>query len=108
MSDQRDIIIIGAGAAGMNAAYVAAEPGLAVTVVDANPCPGGQYHRRGALEQRYRPSGCSDENRWARVEILSGQQVYAVNSMPDTGHVLVRMRGDEGIPTRSAYFALEH
>ncbi len=98
MSDQRDIIIIGAGAAGMNAAYVAAEPGLAVTVVDANPCPGGQYHRRGALEQRYRPSGCSDENRWARVEILSGQQVYAVNSMPDTGHVLVRMRGDERHP----------
>lgn len=98
MSDQRDIIIIGAGAAGMNAAYVAAEPGLAVTVVDANPRPGGQYHRRTALDHHYRPRGCSDENRWARVEILSGQQVYAVDAMPETENVLVRMRGDERHP----------
>jgi len=98
MSDQRDIIIIGAGAAGMNAAYAAAEPGLAITVIDANPRPGGQYHRRAELDQRYRPHGCSDENRWARVEMLSGQQVYAVDAMPDTGHVLVRMRGDERHP----------
>ena len=54
MSDQRDIIIIGAGAAGMNAAYVAAEPGLAVE--EAQQCAlhlepvGCRWLCSGALE----------------------------------------------------------
>ncbi|MFO0996316.1 MAG: NAD(P)/FAD-dependent oxidoreductase [Alphaproteobacteria bacterium] len=41
-----DLAIIGAGAAGLSAASVAAEHGLSVTVFDDNARTGGQYFRR--------------------------------------------------------------
>jgi len=40
-----DIVVIGAGPAGMAAAATAAEAGLAATVFDDNPAPGGQAYR---------------------------------------------------------------
>ncbi len=46
MSDApRDLVIVGAGAAGMAAAAVAGELGLSVTVFDEQPTPGGQIYR---------------------------------------------------------------
>ncbi len=41
----RDLVIVGAGAAGMAAAATAAEAGLSVTVLDEQPAPGGQIYR---------------------------------------------------------------
>jgi NADPH-dependent 2,4-dienoyl-CoA reductase/sulfur reductase-like enzyme len=43
-----DILVVGAGPAGMAAAMAAAENGLRVGVVDDSPSPGGQIWRRGA------------------------------------------------------------
>jgi NADPH-dependent 2,4-dienoyl-CoA reductase/sulfur reductase-like enzyme len=45
MNTHRDIIIIGAGPAGLSAAATAAEYGLDVLVVDEQPSPGGQIYR---------------------------------------------------------------
>ena len=39
-----DIVVVGAGPAGLSAAQAAAEKDLDVVVVDANSHPGGQYH----------------------------------------------------------------
>ena len=42
-----DLLIIGAGPAGMAAALAAAPSGMRITVVDDNPAPGGQIWRDG-------------------------------------------------------------
>ncbi len=40
-----DLVVVGAGPAGMSAASLAAEAGLSVLAVDENPAPGGQIYR---------------------------------------------------------------
>ena len=40
-----DLVVIGAGPAGMAAATEAAKAGLSVTVLDESPVPGGQIYR---------------------------------------------------------------
>ena len=47
-----DLAVVGAGAAGLTAAAVAAEHGARVAVIDDNALPGGQYFRRLPLEYR--------------------------------------------------------
>jgi NADPH-dependent 2,4-dienoyl-CoA reductase/sulfur reductase-like enzyme len=49
-----DVLVIGAGPAGVAAACAAAAAGLSVTVFDDNPAPGGQIWRGG---RRLAPSG---------------------------------------------------
>lgn len=61
----RDLVIVGAGPAGMAAALAVAEAGLSVTVVDEQARAGGQIFRRppadwGVRHGNYRPYG------WAR------------------------------------------
>ncbi len=41
------VVVVGAGPAGLAAAKVAARPGIAVTMLDDNPAPGGQVWRSG-------------------------------------------------------------
>jgi NADPH-dependent 2,4-dienoyl-CoA reductase/sulfur reductase-like enzyme len=45
MGGQRDVIVIGAGPAGLSAATRAADLGLDVLVLDEQPAPGGQLYR---------------------------------------------------------------
>jgi NADPH-dependent 2,4-dienoyl-CoA reductase/sulfur reductase-like enzyme len=47
MSARSDVLVIGAGPAGMSAALAAATHGASVVVVDDNPLPGGQIWRDG-------------------------------------------------------------
>jgi flavin-dependent dehydrogenase len=42
-----DILVIGAGPAGMSAAHVAANAGSTVGIIDDNALPGGQIWRQG-------------------------------------------------------------
>ncbi|TWE06731.1 NADPH-dependent 2,4-dienoyl-CoA reductase/sulfur reductase-like enzyme [Pseudomonas sp. AG1028] len=48
MSEQADVLIIGAGPAGLSAALAAANDGARVVLVDDNPLSGGQIWRDGA------------------------------------------------------------
>ena len=49
MNDRYDIVIIGAGFAGLVCARVAAERGLRVAVIEKKPAPGVQLHTTGIL-----------------------------------------------------------
>jgi len=44
------LTIVGAGPAGIMAAYSAAKAGVDVTIIDDNPLPGGQYYRQSPSE----------------------------------------------------------
>ncbi|MEV2206927.1 FAD-dependent oxidoreductase, partial [Streptomyces sp. NPDC047970] len=43
MSEAGDLVVVGAGPAGMAAAATALHGGLRVTLLDAGPAPGGQF-----------------------------------------------------------------
>ncbi len=45
MSDSADLVVIGAGPAGLAAATTASEHGLSVVLLDEQPAPGGQIYR---------------------------------------------------------------
>ncbi|WP_322069458.1 FAD-dependent oxidoreductase [Paraburkholderia bannensis] len=72
-----DILIIGAGPAGLRAAGVAAQAGAKVGIVDDNSLPGGQIWRQGP---QHRAKGRAQEaidamRRAANVTYLSGTRV---------------------------------
>lgn len=46
-----DLLIIGAGPAGMAAALAAAPSGARIAIIDDNPAPGGQIWRDGVQAQ---------------------------------------------------------
>jgi D-hydroxyproline dehydrogenase subunit alpha len=50
MSDRFDVLVVGAGPAGIAAAASAADAGKRVGLVDDNPAPGGQIWRSGATQ----------------------------------------------------------
>ena len=76
---QCDLLIIGAGPAGMAAALAAAPSGASIVLIDDNPAPGGQIWRDGpnaqvplaARRMREQLAGC------ANVRIHSGARVIA-------------------------------
>ncbi|KRB28592.1 pyridine nucleotide-disulfide oxidoreductase [Acidovorax sp. Root70] len=75
-----DILIIGAGPAGMAAALAAAPSGASITIVDDNPLPGGQIWRDGpqvvlpALAQQNRAA----LTRHTNVRLLTGTRVVGL------------------------------
>ncbi|HWC99934.1 MAG TPA: FAD/NAD(P)-binding oxidoreductase [Candidatus Sulfopaludibacter sp.] len=80
MADRFDVVVVGAGPAGLAAACRAAESGASVALIDDNPVAGGQIWRGGAgpaapwirkIEQH-------------RVEWIAGARVFAV---PETGRM---------------------
>src|SRR5271170_8142628 len=67
-----ELLIIGAGPAGMAAALRASQNGLQATVVDDNPTVGGQIWR-GRIEQKWKPPKA--------VEILANSKAIAVDPL---------------------------
>ncbi|MGB7174742.1 MAG: FAD/NAD(P)-binding oxidoreductase [Candidatus Acidiferrales bacterium] len=72
-----DVLVVGAGPAGMAAACCASESSLRVGIVDNNPQPGGQIWR-GASQHSAIPEAADWYKRLAasRVEVLSSTEVY--------------------------------
>ncbi len=72
MGDARDLLVVGAGPAGMAAAWRAAQNGLRVSVVDDNPAAGGQIWRGGPSEAQV----WFERIRSVDVEVLNGARVF--------------------------------
>src|SRR6185295_1674164 len=79
MGDGRDLLVVGAGPAGMAAAWRAAESGLRVSVVDDNPAAGGQIWRGGPPEAQVW------FERIRSVELINGARVF---QQPEPGMLL--------------------
>lgn len=74
MSDSYDVLVVGAGPAGLAAASAAASHGVRVALLDAQPRPGGQVWRHdvgGAAPRRARRAMTA----LGKVTCLSGHQV---------------------------------
>ncbi|HLM23762.1 MAG TPA: FAD/NAD(P)-binding oxidoreductase [Pyrinomonadaceae bacterium] len=78
-----DVLVVGAGPAGLAAAYRAAESGLRVVVIDDNPGVGGQIWRGG--------SSSADAQAWFEkirsvdIQFINGARVFA---QPQAGRLL--------------------
>jgi NADPH-dependent 2,4-dienoyl-CoA reductase/sulfur reductase-like enzyme len=89
---RRDLLIVGAGPAGLAAAYRAAKSGLLVTVVDDNPAAGGQIWR-GEQQQ----STSAEAQAWfekvrsVEIQFIEGARVF---QHPRPGVLLAETRHD--------------
>ena len=71
-SDVYDVLVVGAGPAGMAAAWRAAQSGLRVCVVDDNHAAGGQIWRGGPPEAQ----AWFERIRGVDVEVINGARVF--------------------------------
>ena len=74
MKDRYDLVIIGAGFAGLVCARVAAERGLKVAVVDKKPEPGVQLHTTGIVVKEAAEELCIPPH---LTRAISGVRLYA-------------------------------
>lgn len=93
-----DVLVIGAGPAGIAAACAAAEAGRAVAVIDDNPSAGGQIWRGGPAGAT--PAAATWFDRLAR----SGAQRHGSTAVIDVrprldGPPLIRVRSPDGVAT---------
>ena len=72
-----DVLVIGAGPAGLAAAYRAAESGLGVTVVDDNPAAGGQIWRgEEAKPTSSEAQAWFEKLRSVDIQLINGARVF--------------------------------
>lgn len=92
-----DILIVGAGPAGMAAALAAAPSGAAIVVLDDNPAPGGQIWRDGPGVHLPKAAYAMRERlaRHANVRLLCGARVVGLGAMPGE-HALLIEDADRG------------
>lgn len=82
----RDVVVIGAGPAGLAAAYRAAQNGLRVTVVDDNPTAGGQIWRGEQAKPVSREAQAWFEKlRSVEIQLINGARVF---QQPASGTLL--------------------
>ena len=80
MTGQAEIVVVGAGPAGLNAALAAAQAGARVTVIDGYARPGGQYYRQPPERSGFEPT-----HRQRRGYELWQQALHAgAKLLPDT------------------------
>ena len=72
-----DVLVVGAGPAGMAAAYRAAQSGLRVTVVDDNPAAGGQIWRgEQAKPKSKKAQAWFEKIRSVDLRLINGARVF--------------------------------
>ena len=84
-----DIVIVGAGPAGIAAAHAAASGGASICIIDDNPLAGGQIWRGGPQQQKDRRASALWDavNRAPNVRVLCGTRVLY---SPAPGELLVQ------------------
>ena len=87
-----DVVVVGAGPAGLAAAYQVAESDGRVTVIDDNPDPGGQIWR-GETKKPSSPEAAQwfEKIRNSKIEFINGARVYARSESQN----LLAERGNE-------------
>ena len=73
---QFDVLVVGAGPAGLSAASCAAACGVRVGIVDDNPALGGQIWRGQSDQVRSEAGRRTQRLHAAGVQVLSGTQVF--------------------------------
>jgi NADPH-dependent 2,4-dienoyl-CoA reductase/sulfur reductase-like enzyme len=80
LSQQCDVLIVGAGPAGLSAAKAAASSGARVVVLDDNPAPGGQIWRGGPFAEL--PAAAvalqQDVRACVNVEVINSAKVVGI------------------------------
>ena len=66
----RDLVIVGAGPAGLAAAEAAARAGVAATILDERPEAGGQYYKQLAPSHRFAAPGARDRQHAAGADLI--------------------------------------
>ncbi|AXE94611.1 FAD-dependent oxidoreductase [Paraburkholderia terricola] len=94
MTQHFDIVVVGAGPAGLNAADAAAREGVTVALLDDNPCAGGQIWRQGPGRSPQAPLQrlLADLNQRSNVTYFSSTRVIA----PLGAHGLLLESGGHG------------
>ncbi len=84
MIDVFDLVIVGAGPAGLEAARSASRAGRGVAVIDDNPRPGGQIWRHDPTENPPRPLQrlLNDLESRERIRFFTGHRLVAFESGP--------------------------
>lgn len=96
MKAQFDLVIVGAGPAGLAAARAAAASGMTIAIVDDNPRAGGQVWRQGpsAATPAALRDTLSDLTSRRHVTLYSGARVIAV---PGPREMIVESSAGEGL-----------
>ncbi|WP_027351348.1 NAD(P)/FAD-dependent oxidoreductase [Halotalea alkalilenta] len=91
-----ELLIVGAGPAGMAAACAAADHGMSVVVIDDNPAPGGQIWRAGPrVDLPLRAQALRE--RFERLPGLRLCSATRVIDAPAPGRLLVEREHDAGV-----------
>ena len=98
-----ELVIIGAGPAGIHAALQANEAGLDVVVIDSNPRPGGQYYKQLPTDFSGKPRKVVEQEgsflirllENTPVEILSDTLVWGVFPAPKGEGWLLNLYGQD-------------
>ncbi|GAA5198743.1 NAD(P)/FAD-dependent oxidoreductase [Rugosimonospora acidiphila] len=112
MTTRSDLVIVGAGPAGLSAALAAAGAGVDVTVLDSNAAPGGQIWRQPASGAAgHPPAGRAARALSAvaahpRVEVLSDRTVSLAEPDAGSGGVLFVQGPDGGETIRARALVL--
>ena len=90
MKTEYDIVIVGAGPAGLSAAIAAAESGQSVVILDNNPQAGGQIWRAGPIfpvpeiaQEKYRQIQAAPN-----IDLLYSAKIVAA---PFAGQLLIEL-----------------
>jgi thioredoxin reductase len=100
---QTELAVVGAGPAGLAAAVAAAQAGVAVTLLDEYPRPGGQYLKAASRPVAQPPLSATERQGHALltqldlagVEVRLASLVWGAEWLPDGGGFLLALHGPE-------------